>query len=52
MAMNFFESQDVARKNSGRLIVLFVIAVLAIMVLVYLLIAATVGYMTRDAKTA
>ena len=51
MAMNFFESQDVARKNSGRLVVLFVIAVLAIMVLVYLLIAATIGYMTRDAKT-
>ncbi len=51
MAMNFFESQDVARKNSGRLVVLFVIAVIAIMVLVYLLIAATVGYMTRDPRT-
>ena len=51
MAMNFFESQDVARKNSGRLVVLFVMAVLLIAALVYLLIAATVGYMTRDAKT-
>ena len=36
MAMDFFESQDVARRRTGRLVVLFILAVLAIMAATYL----------------
>src|SRR5512134_2398786 len=39
MAMNFFENQDRARRNTGRLVVLFILAVIAIMVMVYLVVA-------------
>ncbi|MCK4873061.1 MAG: M48 family metallopeptidase [Phycisphaerales bacterium] len=39
MAMDFFEHQEVARKKTGRLIILFAVAVIAIMVMVYLLFA-------------
>ncbi|MHC5212867.1 MAG: M48 family metallopeptidase [Planctomycetota bacterium] len=37
--MDFFESQDVARRRTGRLVVLFVLAVLAIMAMAYLVVA-------------
>jgi len=39
MAMDFFQSQEIARRKTGRLVVLFVLAVIAIMVMVYLLVA-------------
>ena len=40
--MDFFEQQDVARRNTGKLIVLMGLAVAAIMVLVYLVVATAV----------
>jgi len=40
MAMSFFEHQEAARKQTGRLVVLFVLAVVAIGVAIYLLVAA------------
>jgi Zn-dependent protease with chaperone function len=39
MASNFFEQQDVARKKTGRLVLLFVAAVIAITLLVYAAVA-------------
>ena len=51
MATDFFEHQDIARRNTGRLVILFVLAVLAIMVSIYLLLAATMGYLSRDPET-
>ena len=44
MATDFFARQDTARRNTTRLVVLFVLAVLAIMVSIDLLLAATMGY--------
>ena len=44
MATDFFARQDAARRNTTRLVVLFVMAVLAIMVSIDLLLAATLGY--------
>ena len=43
MAMNFFESQDVARRKTGRLVVLFLLAVISIVVLVYVAFAVILG---------
>ena len=51
MATDFFERQDIARRNTGRLVLLFVLAVLAIMVSIDLLLAATMGYLSRDPET-
>ena len=48
MATDFFERQDIARRNTTRLVILFVLAVLAIMASIDLLLAATMGYLTRD----
>ncbi len=39
MAMDFFEHQEVARKKTGRLVFLFVVAVLSIIVMVYAVLA-------------
>jgi len=44
VATDFFTRQDTARRNTTRLVVLFVLAVLAIMVSIDLLLAATMGY--------
>jgi Zn-dependent protease with chaperone function len=44
VATDFFTRQDAARRNTTRLVVLFVLAVLAIMVSIDLLLAATIGY--------
>ncbi|NLX14029.1 MAG: M48 family metallopeptidase [Phycisphaerales bacterium] len=47
--MNFFESQEIARKKTGRLIVLFTLAVLAIMFMVYMVVAfLLVGFIEQD----
>ena len=51
MATDFFERQDIARRNTVRLVLLFVLAVLAIMVSIDLLLAATMGYLRRDPAT-
>ena len=40
--MNFFESQDIARRRTGRLVGLFVCAVIAIIVLTYLVVAGVI----------
>ncbi len=46
--MNFFESQDVARRKTGRLVVMFIGAVIAIIVLAHLVVAGSiVGFMMR-----
>ena len=41
--MDFFEHQDIARRKTGRLVTLFVLAVLAIIALVYVLVAVGLG---------
>ncbi len=51
MATDFFEQQDVARRGTTRLVVLFSLAVLAIVVSVELLLAATMGFLGRDPET-
>ena len=43
MAMDFFESQDVARRKTGRLVLLFVLAVIAIVAMVYVVFAVALG---------
>jgi Zn-dependent protease with chaperone function len=51
MATDFFERQDVARRNTTRLVILFVLAVLALIVSIDLLLAATMGYLGRNPET-
>ena len=51
MASDFFERQDIARRNTSRLVFLFVLAVPAIIVSVDLLLAAVFGYLGRDLET-
>jgi len=41
--MDFFEQQDVARRKTGRLVFVFVLAVVVIILAVYLVVAALVG---------
>jgi Zn-dependent protease with chaperone function len=42
--MDFFEHQDIARRKTGWLVALFVVAVLAIIALVYVLVAVGLGF--------
>ena len=51
MATDFFDRQDIAKRNTTRLVILFGLAVLAIMASVDLLLAATMGYLARDPET-
>jgi Zn-dependent protease with chaperone function len=44
VATDFFSRQDTARRNTTRLVILFVLAVLAIIISIDLLLAATMGY--------
>ena len=39
MAMNFFDHQEVARRNTGRLVILFSLAVVCIIAALYSLVA-------------
>jgi Zn-dependent protease with chaperone function len=48
MATDFFERQDVARRNTTRLVILFALAVLTLIVSIDLLLAAVMGYLGRD----
>ena len=51
MPMNFFEHQDHARRSSTRLVLLFCLAVLAIIVVVNLLVAGVVTVMNSSQHT-
>ena len=51
MGPDFFTHQDQARRNTTRLEVLFVLAVLALILSIDLLLAATLGYLARDPRT-
>jgi Zn-dependent protease with chaperone function/uncharacterized tellurite resistance protein B-like protein len=46
--MNFFSSQDIARKKTGRLVVFFSLAVLSLIVMTNLLIMAVFGYVNLE----
>jgi Zn-dependent protease with chaperone function len=46
--MNFFKSQDEARRRTGRLVALFAIAVISLIVMTNLLIMFVFGYFTAD----
>ena len=53
--MNFFESQDRVRKNTAKLVFLFVLAVVALVIMTNLLVMMTLGYINseqlRDGET-
>jgi len=49
--MNFFEHQDFARKRTGRLVYLFALAVIAIVLSVYLLIAVLLTFSGENEQT-
>ena len=51
MATDFFQQQDVARRSTTRLIVLFALAVVTIILSIEVLLAATTGYLGRDPDT-
>jgi len=51
MASDFFERQEVARRNTARLVVLFALAVVGMIAAIDLLIAAVFGYLQRDPAT-
>src|SRR3546814_3429982 len=46
--MNFFESQDRARKSTGLLVGLFVLAVVSLIVMANLLVMLVFGYIDRE----
>ena len=46
--MNFFDHQEQARKKTGRLLVLFVLAVISLIAMTTLLVAAFLGYLTPE----
>ncbi len=54
--MNFFESQDTAKRNTGKLLILFVVAVLSLVVVTNLLVMLIFGFaeigMTGTAATS
>ena len=51
MATDFFQQQDAARRGTGRLVVLFGLAILAIVASIWVLLAAITGYFGRDPET-
>ena len=51
MATDFFERQDAARRNTIRLVVLFALAVLALIVSIDVLLAGVLGYLGQDPET-
>jgi Zn-dependent protease with chaperone function len=48
LATDFFESQDAARRNTGRLVILFGLAVIAIALTIYALAVGLVWYQGQD----
>ncbi|CAN5826326.1 M48 family metallopeptidase [soil metagenome] len=51
MTTDFFDRQDAAKRNTTRLVVLFVLAVLAIMVSIHVILAFAFGYLGADERT-
>jgi Zn-dependent protease with chaperone function len=51
LATDFFDRQDAARRSTARLVVLFILAVLAIVVSIHLILAAVFGYLGADPRT-
>jgi Zn-dependent protease with chaperone function len=51
LATDFFDRQEAARRNTARLVVLFLLAVLAIVVSIHLILAAVFGYLGADPRT-
>ncbi len=51
MATDFFAQQDAARRSTVRLVVLFSLAVLAIVASIWALLAVLMGYLGRDRET-
>jgi Zn-dependent protease with chaperone function len=51
MAADFFDRQDVARRNTTRLVVLFAAAVVGMIAAIDLLLAGVFGYLARDPRT-
>jgi len=49
--VDFFSQQDAARRQTARLVVLFALAVLAIIASIEVLLAATMGYLNRSPET-
>lgn len=50
--MDFFKSQDIARKNTGRLVVFFSLAVIFLIILTNLLVMAVFGYFNIETLSA
>ncbi|MCZ6696746.1 MAG: M48 family metallopeptidase [Acidobacteria bacterium] len=48
--MDFFESQDAARRKTGRLVFLFALAVVSIIVSVYAVVSIAIIYTTKEAR--
>ena len=46
--MNFFKSQDVARKKTSQLVILFALAVISLVVLTNILVMAVFGYLSSN----
>jgi len=51
VATDFFDNQDRARRNTGRLILLFILAVLAIVAMLYVIAVVVFGYQGQDPHT-
>jgi len=48
--MDFFESQDAARRKTGRLVFFFALAVVSIVLSVYAVVSAAVAYATKETQ--
>jgi Zn-dependent protease with chaperone function len=51
MASDFFDRQDAARRSTARLVILFALAVLAIVISIHFILAAVFGYLDADPRT-
>ncbi len=51
MPGDFFQRQDVARRNTKRLVLLFVLAVLAVVASIHVILALTLGFVVPDPGT-
>ena len=49
--MNFFKSQDIARKNTGKLVLFFALAVISLIALTNLLVMVVFGYVSIETQT-
>jgi len=51
LTTDFFENQDIARRNTGRLVFLFALALIATVAVLYALAVAVTGYQGTDPRT-